>query len=154
MWTIARDDLTAADSRALVALHLAGMHAQTPAESVHAIGIEKLQDPSVIFVTARDTAGRVGGMAAVQLFGDGDGELKSMRTADHARGTGLGRLLLEHITELARAADVTTLWLETGSSDDFVAARGLYASAGFTACAPFADYEDDPLSVFMSKTIG
>lgn len=153
MWTISVDDLTDERSRALVAEHLAGMHAQTPSESVHAIGIEKLQEPAVLFFTARDDAGAVGGMVAVARLGAADGELKSMRTSDAARGTGLGRTLLDHAIDAARAAGIETLWLETGSSDDFIPARALYASAGFEVCEPFADYELDPLSVYMRKSI-
>jgi putative acetyltransferase len=31
----------------------------------------------------------------------------------------------------------------------FAPARRLYARFGFVPCAPFADYKDDPNSVFM-----
>ena len=45
------------------------------------------------------------------------------------------------------------LWLETGSPDDFLPARRLYESAGFTECGPFGDYRDDPFSVFMEREL-
>lgn len=35
----------------------------------------------------------------------------------------------------------------------FQPARALYASFGFTPCAPFGDYLEDPNSVFMTLTI-
>jgi putative acetyltransferase len=35
----------------------------------------------------------------------------------------------------------------------FEPARQLYARAGFTFCAPFADYVEDPNSVFMTKEL-
>jgi putative acetyltransferase len=33
----------------------------------------------------------------------------------------------------------------------FEPARQLYARAGFTLCAPFAEYIEDPNSVFMTR---
>jgi putative acetyltransferase len=35
----------------------------------------------------------------------------------------------------------------------FEPAQRLYASFGFTYCAPFADYMEDPNSVFMTLTL-
>ena len=35
----------------------------------------------------------------------------------------------------------------------FEPARKLYQSFGFTFCAPFADYRDDPNSVFMTRAL-
>jgi putative acetyltransferase len=45
------------------------------------------------------------------------------------------------------------LWLETGSSSHFVAARGMYESAGFEYCEPFGEYVEDPESVFMTLSL-
>ena len=41
------DDLSGTQVRALIARHLAGMFAITPAESVHALGLEKLRAPGI-----------------------------------------------------------------------------------------------------------
>ncbi|MES2548616.1 MAG: GNAT family N-acetyltransferase, partial [Pseudomonadota bacterium] len=43
--------------------------------------------------------------------------------------------------------------LETGVQPTFVAARALYARAGFDECPPFEGYEEDPNSVFMTKVL-
>jgi len=43
--------------------------------------------------------------------------------------------------------------LETGSHPFFEPARSLYASYGFNDCGPFADYKDDPNSVFMTREL-
>lgn len=152
MLEIRPGDVSAADVCALVAEHLAGMHAQSPACSVHALDLSSLTAPGVHFVTAyRD--GELVGMGAIATLPDGDVELKSMRTTDAARGTGAGRAILVHLMDLARTSGAAHMWLETGSSDDFTPARTLYASAGFTECAPFADYAPDPLSTFMTRPL-
>jgi putative acetyltransferase len=152
MWEIRDDDLTAAQTRALVAEHLAEMHGQSPPESVHAIGITALRAPEIRFVTAwRD--GELGGMGAYRRMSERDAELKSMRTTAAARGQGLGRLLLEHLVRNAREEGIITLWLETGAGEPFAAARGLYASAGFEICEPFGDYLADEESVFFRRDI-
>ena len=48
---------------------------------------------------------------------------------------------------------MSSLWLETGSTDEFVPAVRLYESEGFTRCGPFEGYADDPFSVFMTRTL-
>lgn len=152
MWEFRNDDLSGAQTQALVAEHLAQMHGQSPPESVHALGTAALAAPGVRFVTAwRD--GELGGMGAYLRLGDGDAELKSMRTTEAVRGQGLGRMLLRHLIELARQEGIRTLWLETGSTAPFAAARGLYASEGFVECAPFGDYAEDPESVFYRRDL-
>ncbi|MFJ6652851.1 GNAT family N-acetyltransferase [Microbacterium sp. NPDC091313] len=149
MLTIERDDLSGADVRALVAAHLAGMHAQTPAESVHALDLSALQHPDVAFWSAR-VDGELAGIAATARIDDANAEVKSMRVADAHLGRGIGRALVRHIVADARERGLHALWLETGSTDDFVAARRLYASEGFVECEPFGAYAPDPLSTFMT----
>ena len=46
------DDLTGAETQALIAAHLAGMHESSPPESVHALDVEALRDPGVTFWSA------------------------------------------------------------------------------------------------------
>jgi putative acetyltransferase len=76
-----------------------------------------------------------------------------MRVADAFLGTGAGRAMLEHIVAEARRMGLTTLWLETGSTDAFIPAIKLYESSGFSVCGPFADYKLDPFSVFMTRSL-
>jgi putative acetyltransferase len=45
------------------------------------------------------------------------------------------------------------LSLETGSQAAFEPARRLYASFGFSLCSAFAQYVDDPNSVFMTREL-
>jgi putative acetyltransferase len=43
--------------------------------------------------------------------------------------------------------------LETGAMPFFAPARALYARHGFVECPPFADYREDPNSVFMTRDL-
>ena len=142
------DDLTHPATVALVNSHLQDMHAQTPPESVHALGIDALQDPDITVWSAWIGPEAVG-VAALRRMDAVAGEVKSMRVADSHRGSGIGRALLEHIMVEARHAGCTHLYLETGSGSDFIPARSLYRSAGFVECEPFGHYLPDPLSTFM-----
>lgn len=57
-----------------------------------------------------------------------------------------------HIGEAVRRS-YRRLSLETESMEAFEPARQLYAPAGFTYCEPFAEYIEDPNSVFMTKEL-
>jgi putative acetyltransferase len=146
------DDLSGEPTRALIARHLAGMRANSPPESVHALEIDKLRAPDVIFWSA--WSGKdIAGCGALKRLDERRGELKSMRVADPFLGQGVGRALLNHLTSEARARGLASLWLETGSSSAFTPALRLYETAGFVRCGPFGDYLDDPFSVFMTRSI-
>jgi len=146
------DDLAGEAIRALIAFHLDGMHDTSPPESVHALDIDGLRHPSVTFWSAW-IDGDLAGIAALKSIDAERGELKSMRVDDRFRGSGVGRALLRHLIAEARRRGMTSLWLETGSPDDFVPAQRLYESEGFTRCGPFEGYTDDPFSVFMTRAL-
>jgi putative acetyltransferase len=149
---IRMDDLAGEATRALIAFHLDGMHDTSPPESVHALDIDGLRHPSVTFWSAW-IDGELAGIAALKSIDAERGELKSMRVDDRFRGSGVGRALLRHLMAEARGRGMTSLWLETGSPDDFVPAQRLYESEGFARCGPFEGYSDDPFSVFMTRTL-
>jgi putative acetyltransferase len=149
---IREDDLTGEATRALVASHLAGMHAISPADSVHALDVDALRDASVTFWSAW-VDDEIAGIAALKMLDTARAEIKSMRVADRFLGHGVGRAMLRHILDVATDRGVTSLWLETGSTDDFLAARRLYASEGFVECPPFGDYSPDPFSTFMTRPL-
>jgi putative acetyltransferase len=146
------DDLSGPATRSLIAAHLAGMHATSPPESVHALDLDGLREPNVTFWSAWRGDDLVG-IAALKRLDDDRGEIKSMRVDDAHRGTGAGRELLRHIVGDARDRGMTSLWLETGSTDDFLPARRLYAGEGFVECEPFEPYTLDPYSVFMTRRL-
>lgn len=149
---IATDDPRAADVRALLATHLdfAGEH--SPPEDVHALDVDGLVEEGVSFFSLRED-GDLLGVGALKEIEHGHVEIKSMHTSQSARGTGVGRALLDHLLETARARGYERVSLETGTMEAFAAARALYASAGFTECPPYAGYWDSPYSVCMTKTL-
>jgi putative acetyltransferase len=146
------DDLSSPEMADLIAIHAQTMLAASPPESCHFLPIEGLRQPSVS-VWSMWEDGALIGCGALKAIGAQAGEIKSMHTRAHLRGTGLGRLMLEHILSVARARGYTDLWLETGSMDAFIPARKLYATYGFRECGPFGDYAEDPSSVFMHLQI-
>ena len=91
-------------------------------------------------------------VGAIRHF-EGWGEIKSMHTAQAARGRGAAKALLSHLIAEAQAAGLSRLNLETGSGPEHLAARRLYASAGFEDCPPFGSYKADPLSHFMTREL-
>ena len=146
------DDLSGSATRELVTAHVAGMLANTPPESCHALDADSLVGKGALLWSAW-VDGELAGIGALSPWGEDAGELKSMRVTDAFLGRGIGRAILRHIIEEARARGIRSLWLETGSGDDFAAARGLYASEGFVECPPFGAYGPDPLSTFMTREI-
>ncbi len=143
------DDLRGPDVKALLDAHMNLMHITTPQESMHALDLEKLRAPEITFWTLWDD-GELLCCGALKEIGPTHGEIKSMHTAEKARGRGLARKMVEHIISQARERGYTRLSLETGSFDTFLPARSLYADFGFQATEPFGDYELDPNSAYMT----
>ncbi len=128
------------------------MHEHSPPESVHALDLQSLRDPSITFWTAWEDNDLLG-CGALRQLDDGHAELKSMRTASTHLRKGVGRAILQHILGEARQRGIRRISLETGTPAPFAAARRLYASEGFVLCEPFADYALDPYSVFLTKVL-
>jgi putative acetyltransferase len=150
---IAEDSPEAPDVQALLARHLEFTTATSPPEDMHALGTDGLLDPAVTFFSFRRDGTLLGVGALKQLDGQ-HAELKSMHTAAAARGTGVGRAMVEHLIGVARSRGYRRLSLETGSMAGFAPARALYASAGFTTCGPFGDYQPSANSTFMMMALG
>ena len=146
------DDLSSEESQSLVREHVTGMLANTPVESVHALPLDKLRQPSITFWTAWLNS-ELCGCGALQIIDQHHGEVKSMRTRAKFLRQGVAQAILLHIIHEAKARGIKRLSLETGSSDAFSAARVMYFKNGFEICAPFADYKQDPLSLFMRKLL-
>lgn len=132
--------------------HTADMHADTPPESIHMMDKGALAAPGIRFFVLRD-GGQPLAMGAFKRIDAGHAEIKSMHVLVEARGRRLSKTMLDHLVAAARADGFSRLSLETGVQPTFVAARALYARAGFEECAPFEGYWEDPNSVFMTKVL-
>ncbi len=149
---IREDDLSGSKVQSLIREHLAGMHADSPPESVHALDLTGLKQPDVTFWGVWEQ-GELLGCGALKELDPGHGEIKSMRTASAHLRRGVARKVLEHIVGVAQARGYQRLSLETGTAESFLPARRLYESLGFEYCGPFANYAEDPYSAFMTKTL-
>ena len=121
-----------------------------PAESNHLMDIASLMQGDVLFLVARDVDGAAVGCAAL-VNKQEYGEVKRMFVDERRRGLGTGRKLLEHLAMFARMSGLSVLRLETGIHQP--EAIGLYERMGFERRAPFGDYKEDPLSLFMEKRL-
>ncbi len=111
--------------------------------------VDGLLDPAVTFFGYR-AGGTLLAVGALKRLDRDHAEIKSMHTAQAARGRGLGRMMLDHLIAVARERGYGRLSLETGSMAAFAPARSLYASAGFEVCQPFGDYRESPNSTYMT----
>ena len=146
------DDLSGPEIHELLQEHLASMYLHSPPESVHALPIEGLRQPEITFWTAWEN-GELLGCGALKELDAQHAEIKSMRTSARHLRKGVAKTLLDYIIGAALRRGYRRLSLETGSIQAFEPARRLYARAGFSYCGPFADYIDDPNSVFMTKEL-
>ena len=121
-----------------------------PAESNHLMDIASLMQGDVLFLVARDVDGAAVGCAAL-VNKQEYGEVKRMFVDERRRGLGTGRKLLEHLVMFARMSGLSVLRLETGIHQP--EAIGLYERLGFERRAPFGDYREDPLSLFMEMRL-
>lgn len=146
------DDLNGGEVIQLLKEHLEDMYATSPPESVHALDVSALKAPQITFFSCWQNRELLG-CAAIKELDATHAELKSMRTSNKARNLGVGTLLLEHIVNISTDRGYNKISLETGSQDFFKPARNLYEKFGFQYCAPFADYQPDPHSKFMSRAL-
>lgn len=146
------DDLTGEKIISLINEHLTGMHGITPAESVHALPLEKLRKPDITFWSVWEQD-ELMGCGALKELDAKHGEIKSMRTARQHLRKGVAALIIEHVLKEAKQRGYKRISLETGASENFIPAQKLYEKYGFIYCDPFADYKDDPNSVFMTLEI-
>ncbi len=151
----------------LLDVHLSEMALDSPAESMHALALDELRDSSITVWSAWDcensssandredfgansVTGCLMGIGALKELSPSHGEIKSMRTAAEFQRRGVATGLLSHIMTAARDRKYRSLSLETGVASSFNPAYLLYTRFGFESCAPFADYKEDPYSLFMT----
>ena len=148
MFVIRQDDLSGDQTRELLALHLAGMHATSPPGSVFALDLTELQIPEVTVWSAWQE-NRVASVGALKILDRRTAELKSMRTHPDFLRKGAGAALLERIIAEASTRGMTRLSLETGSGSAFEPAIALYRRRGFRNGPAFANYVQSKFNQFL-----
>ncbi len=148
MLEILEDDLAGEATRALLALHLAGMRSTTPAKYAFALDLSGLKAPNITVWTAWKGSA-IAGVGALKSLGDGSGEIKSMRTDPQHLRQGVASALPEHIIPQARGRGMTRLSLETGTGPAFDPALALYRKRGFKDGERFADYQPSAFNQFL-----
>ena len=146
------DDLSSAEIYQLVQEHLESMAQHSPPESVHALGLDALRRPEITLWSVWQDSELLG-CGAIKELDERHGEIKSMRTHSQHLRKGVASRLMSFMLEEARRRSYRRLSLETGSMAAFAPAHSLYTRFGFQPCGPFADYVEDPNSVFMTKEL-
>ena len=135
---------------ALIEERIAHSRATLPPESIHTLDLAQLDRPNIIFWIIRSNDA-LAGCGALKCEDDNSGEIKSMFIRPAWRGQGLSRTVLGSIETKALEIGLDRLNLETGTNS--LAAKALYESFGYVYCNPFGQYQPDPLSVFMTKSL-
>jgi putative acetyltransferase len=152
------DDLSDPRIAQFLEEHLQDMRATSPPESVHALDLSKLRDPSVHFWSAwlgeaGATDSTLVGTVAIKRLDAQHAELKSMRTSAVFRGKGIAKQVLLYVLDRARGLGFQRLSLETGTQPFFAPAHRLYLAHGFEPCGPFGNYTLDPHSRFLTMAL-
>lgn len=145
---IRQDDPMAPHVADLLAHHLRELQ-DVMAEHASALDASGLSAPDVTFWTAW-RGETLAGFGALRQLTARHAEVKSMRASPAARGSGVGRALLQHIIAEARRRNYERLSLETGTATLHAPAISLYRSAGFKPCDAFADYQPSPHNQFFT----
>lgn len=147
---ITRESPDTPDARSLIEeldAHLVPLY---PPASHHGLDVDRLIAENVAFFLLRSD-GIPAACGGVKLYGAEYGELKRMYVRPQFRGSGFGKLLLNHLSAYARSEGISLLRLETGILQR--EAIGLYERMGFYRIPPFGPYTDDPLSLFFEKRL-
>jgi putative acetyltransferase len=152
VFDIRQDDLSGEATRALLALHLAGMQANSPPAQVSALDLSGLQTPQVTVWTVW-IGDEIAGVGALKMLAIDHAEIKSMRThPDHVR-KGVAAAMLTQLVAEAQRRGVRRLSLETGSGPAFEPALMLYRSRGFADGEVFSDYVATDFNQFLHMTL-
>jgi putative acetyltransferase len=125
--------------KALLELHLRGMHETSPPGHVFALDWSALQKPDITFYTCWDDE-KLAGCGALKELSSTHGELKSMRTDPRYLRRGVSTHLLMKLRDVALERGYKRLSLETGSGPAFEPAVSMYLRHGFKHGEAFGDY--------------
>jgi putative acetyltransferase len=121
-----------------------------PPKSNHLDSIDELSKTNVNFLAAYGDS-EICGIGAVRVLND-YGEIKRLYVPEKYRGKGIAKEIVKELENCLVKRSIFTARLETGIHQH--EAIDLYKKLGYFEIAPFGDYTEDPLSVFMEKKIG
>ena len=136
----------------LLVKHFIELRSVSPKGSTHVLDIAGLKSSSIKFWSLWE-GDTLMGVGALKFLNKAHGEFKSIRVNDKFRNKGYGLEIINHLVNEARKLDIKQLSLETGAGNFFLYARKLFTKCGFKTCDPFAHYEKDVNSVYMSMLI-
>ncbi len=140
------------DVRALLSLHQRRMFDASPPGTSFALDLEGLSDAGIPIFALRGDDGLLG-VCALKALSAHEGEIKAMRTADHALRRGVGQALLDHVARTAAGRGYRRLLLETGTGPVFEAANRLYMRNGFARCGAFGGYTPSAFNIFYERSL-
>ena len=132
--------------------HFIELRSVSPEGSAHVLDIKGLKDPSIKFWSLWESNCLIG-CGALKFLDKNHGEFKSIRIADKFRKKGNGIKIIKHLIEEAKKLNIKKISIETGAGIFFKPARDLFILSGFKTCEPFAHYQKDINSVYMSLPI-
>jgi len=120
-----------------------------PPKSNHLDSIDELSKTNVNFLAAYGDS-EICGIGAVRVLND-YGEIKRLYVPEKYRGKGIAKEIVKELENCLVKRSIFTARLETGIHQH--EAIDLYKKLGYSEIAPFGDYTEDPLSVFMERKI-
>ena len=136
----------------LLTKHFIELRAASPEGSAHVLDIPGLKIPSIKFWSFWENE-KLMGCGALKLLDKEHGEFKSIRVHDDFRNKGNGIKVINLLIDESRKLNIKRISIETGAGDFFIPARKLFKKTGFSECEPFAHYEVDINSVYLTKKI-
>ncbi len=136
----------------LLTKHFIELRAASPEGSAHVLDIPGLKVSSIKFWSLWDGEKLIG-CGALKFLDKEHGEFKSIRIHDNFRKQGQGINVINHLINEAKKLNIKRISIETGAGDFFIPARKLFKRTGFSECEPFAHYEVDINSVYLTKKI-
>ncbi len=136
----------------LLTKHFIELRAASPEGSAHVLDIPGLKASTIKFWSLWENE-KLFGCGALKFLDKNHGEFKSIRIHDNFRNKGKGIKLIEHLIEEAKKLNIERISLETGAGKFFDPARKLFKRCDFKPCKPFAHYEEDVNSIYLTKLI-